>query len=162
MLCRIMRFAACLSQFSFLPSWGFACECGADDRVGKAAETATAVFIGKVTDIRESSTYFQIEKTLKGDKGARTLIIHPSGNKNCDFEFRSEGEYFVFADGPKQSLTVSKCSPTSEWGRERFFPADKDSGFRLSVYQIGIFCALILAGILLYSNFLPRRNKRNG
>lgn len=158
---RIICCTGCWSFWLLLPAGLWACECDQSIRIEAALDSATSVFIGKVTDIQDSRTYFRVEKVLKGDKNALVLTAHRDELKKCDFDFRSGEEYFVFADGPLERLTVSKCSPTSVWGQERFFAAEKGSGLTLTVYQIGIFGALILAGILLYSNILPRKNKKN-
>lgn len=143
------------------PTSLFPCTCVDNGRLDDDVDSATAVFIGKVTEIQGASTHFEVERTLKGRK-TNTLTVHRGKDQDCDFDFSQGVEYFVFASGPMERLTVSKCSPTSEWGKERFSARGPNSEFRITPYQIGIFCFIGLVAILLYSDIIPRKSKKSG
>ena len=102
-----------------------ACSC-APPPLDEELTTAAAVFTGKVVGLAESiggsgpissadpmKVTFQVYTVWKGSVSQTTTTITTArSGSSCGYTFEKGGEYIVYADGPKNNLSVSLCSRT--------------------------------------------------
>ncbi|KRG11142.1 hypothetical protein ACA30_09010 [Virgibacillus soli] len=119
-----------LSLFSFLhlsPIPAQACSCAELPGVEEEFERSTAVFSGKVIDIREKtnsagfnykSILFQVIQTWKGVNETQVIITTGLGGGDCGFAFKEGQEYLVYAYESdmyvEKALSTVICDRTNE------------------------------------------------
>ena len=113
--------------------------------VATAVIGADAVFSGKVVEMDRLTVRFKLEKVWKGDfKEANefTLLTGAVLTKDgrhkitsCEYDFEVGKEYLVFAQGPQDKLTTSKCSWTHILSKRTRFVNELD---RLNQFDPGL------------------------
>ena len=94
----------------------FACSCAVADGPLKEAEKSTAVFMGKVTELKRDPSgelvgaKFNVEKTWKGVSSNQVSVsTGPYGD--CTYQFKMNETYVVYAHG-NNTLSTDFCSGT--------------------------------------------------
>ena len=120
-----------LLLIGFLSNLVYACSCDLaidsdkteEQRVTKAKEQATAVFVGKPVEITqkinkdfvEVFVKFEVEKSYKGTE-SKHIILNASYPRNqtyfCQYDFQIDIKYLVYANG-KDEFTTTRCSRTA-------------------------------------------------
>ncbi|CEG28817.1 hypothetical protein [Bacillus sp. B-jedd] len=116
----------CLSFIVLMaaPNVSYACKCIDKPPVEQELKTSSAVFSGKVIEIREEKrnegvvekVLFEVNQTWKGP--AESQIILESIQSSCSFTFRKGMEYIVYAvpnseTNDKTALTTGVCDRTA-------------------------------------------------
>lgn len=88
----------------------------------EALANSTAVFTGKVVDIKVPSTLknsiesvkvtFKVHRVWKGPLSKTLIITTPFSGATCGYKFKKDQEYLVYAHGFLSELSVSLCSRT--------------------------------------------------
>lgn len=96
---------------------GIACSCLAPPPPQEALEQSTAVFAGRVVEIRAVNerrleVLFDIEESWKGVSGQRVLVWTPSNEAACGMNFMWGERYLVYASD-SEGLSVLLCSRTA-------------------------------------------------
>lgn len=125
---KLVAFALCLC-LSFIvlmaaPNVSYACKCVEKPSVEHALKSSSAVFSGKVIEIREEKrnegvvekVLFEVNQTGKGPDESQ--IILESLQSSCSFTFRKGMEYIVYAKPhpslkDKTVLTTAVCDRTA-------------------------------------------------
>ncbi len=115
--------------FTALPSTGHACSCVQPPAVQQALADADAVFVGKVTNIKEPkpdalgtissadpvAVTFQVSQIWKGITDKQVTITTALDSAGCGFEFAADKEYIVYAyQNDAKVLETTICTRTSE------------------------------------------------
>jgi len=101
----------------------FACSCVAPWPPTEALAGATAVFVGKVSNLDVSTglltssadpveVTFQVSKVWKGPVHSTLLATTARSGASCGYGFERGQEYLVYARGTETELEVSLCSRT--------------------------------------------------
>ncbi|NEU31742.1 hypothetical protein GN156_13305 [bacterium LRH843] len=99
------------------PSMTSACSC-VESSVEEQFDRSTAVFSGKVIDIREKkskgraskSVLFEVIETWKGVQQSQIIITTGLGGGDCGIDFKEGEEYLVFASESTMYGTISLVS----------------------------------------------------
>ena len=102
---------------------GHACTCAPVQSAAQELERATAVFSGKVVEIKRHKrpegifagveVVFRVEKTWKGVEGGTVRVFTSSHSAACGYGFRKGRTYLVYAYGDaKGGLSTGICSRT--------------------------------------------------
>jgi hypothetical protein len=124
----VLFFTFSFISISILPGTGFACSCAEPPAVEDEFEQSTAVFTGKVREIKEQKhlggrmtkkVLFDVTKTWKGVSESQVIIATGFGGGDCGYEFQNDEEYLVYASpstiyGDKDDLTTIICDRTNE------------------------------------------------
>lgn len=109
------------------PSVTYACSCVVPAEPLEALETSSAVFTGKVVDIKEPKgtiissadpvkVTFEVDSSWKGVKGDKVTLSTALSSASCGFEFVKGESYIVYAyangEGETDKLVASLCSRT--------------------------------------------------
>lgn len=108
-----------------LPDAGYACSCVKPPPVKEAVNKASAVFSGKVVEIKEQSGLFQssadplkvvfdVKKTWKGTDQTQVIVYTASNSASCGFHFELNQEYLVYAFARDGKLQTTLCSRTAD------------------------------------------------
>ena len=106
----------------------YACDCEEADSPADGLEAATAVFLGRVVDMRFENWPLEIDSALvppdepltvefsvrtawKGDV-PQILHLTTARSEPCGYPFKKHQDYLVYADGDVGSLEVRACSGT--------------------------------------------------
>ena len=124
---KLVAFALCVC-LSFIvlmaaPNISYACKCLDKPSVEQELKTSSAVFSGKVIEIKEEKrndtivekVLIEVNQTWKGP--AESQIILESLQSSCSFTFRKGKEYIVYATlnsemNDKTALTTEVCDRT--------------------------------------------------
>ena len=122
-----------VSFFMIKPTVAHACSCAVPPTVEKELERKSAIFKGKVTDIKQPDTgefissadlvaiTFQVDQVWKGALAEETTIYTARDSASCGYEgFEENKEYVVFAYGDDK-LQTGMCEltkPASSAGKE--------------------------------------------
>ncbi|WP_339317228.1 hypothetical protein [Paenibacillus sp. FSL R10-2734] len=124
-LCITLIFMALLTV---RPSVTYACSCVVPAEPLEALETSSAVFAGKVVDIKESKgiiissadpvkVTFDVDSSWKGVEGNKVTVTTALSSASCGFEFVEGESYIVYAyasdEGDSDKLKASLCSRTN-------------------------------------------------
>jgi len=101
----------------------FACSCIPAKSIAQELEQSTAVFSGKVIEIKrhkEAKTIFvtvevifSVEKAWKGMERKTVSVFTSSNSASCGYNFRKNRTYLVYAHGDTEgNLSTSICSRT--------------------------------------------------
>lgn len=101
----------------------FACTCAPPMSAARELERATAVFSGKIVEIRKHKqaehifakveVVFQVEKVWKGVEGRTVSVFTSSQSSACGYGFKEGRTYLVYAHGNAEGkLSTSICSRT--------------------------------------------------
>jgi hypothetical protein len=99
-----------------------ACRCAPPPPPKKALESATAVFLGTVTNIDRASggslqVTFKVATNFKGVKTEHVVVRTSASSASCGYGF-TEGEvYLVYCTGEADKLSTNLCSRTREASR---------------------------------------------
>lgn len=127
-LCMTLIFMAVLIV---RPSVTYACSCVMPEEPLKALESSTAVFVGKVVDVKEPKglilssadpvkVTFDVATIWKGVEGNKVTLTTALDSASCGFEFVEGESYIVYArssddgDGGSGKLVASLCSRTTQ------------------------------------------------
>ena len=96
---------------------GLACSCLPPPPPLEALEQSTAVFVGRVVEIRAADemrleVLFEVERSWKGVSGRRILVWTPSNEAACGMTFMWGERYLVYARD-SEGLSVYLCSRTA-------------------------------------------------
>ena len=118
---KMLRISFLLSLLFFVAPAVYSCECETPSQA-KAFKSASAVFVGKVVDIRDSdvsivegSSYsvavtFEVSQYWKGARTVRVTVHTDQGALSCNpFKFEPGKEYLVYAR-QKQFIVWTGCS----------------------------------------------------
>lgn len=108
------------------PSVTYACSCVVPEEPLKALEKSSAVFVGKVVDMKEPKgliissadpvkVTFEVDSSWKGIKGNKVTLTTALWSASCGYEFVEGESYIVYAyarDGDFDKLEASLCSRT--------------------------------------------------
>ncbi|MEK4464430.1 hypothetical protein MHB56_19735 [Paenibacillus sp. FSL H8-0315] len=110
------------------PSVTYACSCVMPAEPLEALEKSTAVFVGKVVDMKEPSqgniissadpvkVTFEVDSSWKGVEGNQVTLTTALSSASCGFEFVEGESYIVYAyardGGESGNLEASLCSRT--------------------------------------------------
>lgn len=108
------------------PSVTYACSCVVPEEPLKALEKSSAVFVGKVVDMKEPKgliissadpvkVTFEVDSSWKGIKGNKVTLTTALSSASCGFEFVEGESYIVYAyarDGDFDKLEAGLCSRT--------------------------------------------------
>lgn len=123
-LCITLIFMALLTV---RPSVTYACSCVVPEEPLVALEKSTAVFTGKVVDMKEPkgliissadpvTVTFEVESSWKGTLGNKVKLNTALSSASCGFEFVDGESYLVYAyasdKGDSGELAASLCSRT--------------------------------------------------
>ncbi|MBD8038435.1 hypothetical protein H9635_16950 [Solibacillus sp. A46] len=181
------RKAMILLTFIFIigsfPSITSACSCAELSSVEEEFERSTAVFSGKVIDIKKKkslkgysykSVLFEVTNTWKGVEQTQIFITTGEGDGDCGFNFIEGNEYLVYANestmyGAK-SLVSILCSRTNvlsssqndlEVLGEGEIPIEEvNLSGKQTRNQIFIWISLGLAGFIVILTIINRRKRR--
>ncbi len=113
-----------LNLLVLTPTAVYACSCASPGVPRAEMGRSTAVFAGKVTDIKRRDwlvissvdpvqVTFQVSEVWKGPVQA-TLTAHTARSDiSCGYPFTVGGEYLVYANGSETDLEVFLCSRTT-------------------------------------------------
>ena len=105
-----------------------ACECVESDSAAERLEEASAVFLGRVTDMHFENWPFDIDSALVSPEEPMTvefsvrtvwkgnvsgiMSLNTARSEPCGFPFKKHEDYLVYADGEEGSFDVRACSRT--------------------------------------------------
>ena len=105
-----------------------ACECVESDSASERLEEASAVFLGRVTDMHFQNWPFDIDSALVSPEEPMTVefsvrtawkgnvsgitSLNTARSGPCGFPFKKHEDYLVYADGEEGSFEVRACSRT--------------------------------------------------
>jgi hypothetical protein len=99
------------------PAPALACSCAPPPPPKKALEGAKAVFVGKVTEIKEDENTFEyvvtfeVQSTYKGVSTKKVQVRTATSGAACGYGFGKGKSYLVYCGG-KDQLRASLCSRT--------------------------------------------------
>lgn len=95
----------------------WACKCVPPPEPAEALKASSAVFVGKVTDVKEKegerhkTVTMVATKGWKGIKGRDVVVSTSASSASCGFGFAKDMEYLVYARADdKGNYTVTLCS----------------------------------------------------
>jgi hypothetical protein len=101
----------------------FACPCGDKPPISNARDSASLVFLGRITGVtpssfREGFNEVQVEviKMIKAGEeewGREITIYTPNLSGKCGFSFIAQLDYIIYAEGNPAFLRVTSCSRTT-------------------------------------------------
>jgi hypothetical protein len=108
--------------FAFKPTSSFACSCIPSPPVQEELERVSAVFSGKVLEIKEDSSSnteplkvtFQVNRTWKGVNETELSIYTGRDSAGCGYSFKVNESYLVYAIESEGKLITGLCSLTKE------------------------------------------------
>jgi hypothetical protein len=96
-----------------------ACSCAPPPPPKQALEAATAVFSGKVVEIKPGDqpfaprqVTFTVDRSFKGIDGGRVVVTTAADGAMCGFAFQQGKSYLVYCYGDKKSLSTNICTRT--------------------------------------------------
>lgn len=105
-----------MTTILFLPIPTAACSCAEPNSVHEELEQSSAVFQGKVMEIKDSShtrkVLFEVKESWKGIEQTQIIVVTGMGSGDCGYDFNIGQEYLVYAKG-EQSLSTNICDRTS-------------------------------------------------
>jgi hypothetical protein len=124
-----MKAGTPISILTFLLFGGtiaYACDCAPIGTAGQELARSQAVFIGRVTGIKDTGTYIEatleVKKTLKGELPDKIVVSTPRFSTSCRYWFEAGKEYLVYASSYKEGKGwADACSRT-----KRLAEAKKD------------------------------------
>jgi hypothetical protein len=102
----------------------YSCSCG-DTTARKQFRHSAAVFVGQVVNIKVSGDLnaaklgypyeitLQVEKSWKGAKGSKAVILSDNGLMGCSLRFQEGQRYLVYARSQEKYLYDTLCSRTT-------------------------------------------------
>jgi hypothetical protein len=114
----------------FLEDTAPACTCLPPKGVTQELEFSSAVFSGKVIDIRrhdrpaelfeQLEVIFEVDKSWKGADKKIISVFTSSGSASCGYSFKKGRTYLVYTGGNLQGrLSTSICSRTKRLNKAR-------------------------------------------
>jgi len=96
-----------------------ACSCAPPPPPKQALEAATAVFSGKVVEIKPGKqpfaprqVSFEVDRSFKGIDGRRVVVATAADSAMCGYAFQQGKNYLVYCCGDKKSLSTNICTRT--------------------------------------------------
>ena len=126
--CIALAASAALSHAT--PAW--ACECG-EPVLSEAFGAADAVFAGSVLEIQDfgfgpyaAGTILKVESVWKGEAATTAILVSgtydaetgEASESSCDYSFRDDVRYLVFARNHNDYLYADFCSGTESWTQD--------------------------------------------
>ena len=117
------NFILTIVALSFLDTTIFACTCLPSENATKELEQSTAVFCGRVLEVRRNQqetglftrveAVFEVERIWKGVEKRTINVFTSSQSSACGYEFKKGKEYLVYASRDAEGrLITSICSRT--------------------------------------------------
>lgn len=95
----------------------FACSCSEPRSPSEAFQESTAVFTGKVINVRSDdysrTVQFDVDRAWKGVSQRTSTLATAGSDASCGYDFKEGTSYVVYAHGSKESLEASLCSRTT-------------------------------------------------
>jgi hypothetical protein len=96
-----------------------ACSCAPPPGPKKALATASAVFLGKVVEIKRGGgmfgpvqVTFEVKTNYKAVKGKKVTVRTASSGSLCGYGFKKGGSYLVYCYGKPEALSTNICTRT--------------------------------------------------
>jgi hypothetical protein len=106
-----------------LPTTSYACSCAPPPSVEEALQQKTAVFSGKVINMKEYKKFwgssadpveilFEVTGAWKGVKQSEVIVNTEISSASCGYNFEMNKEYLVYAYGDEYGLKTGLCERT--------------------------------------------------
>lgn len=177
--------------FNYSPTTTYACSCVGPNTVEEEFERSAAVFSGKVVDIEDKKSMFnlssaaliavkfEVEESWKGLNQKQMTVYTAISTDSCGYDFNLNTAYLVYAYESDGAYNVGLCSRTTP-----LLTAEKDiSELRKVVkpieqvsHDIGdenrvslvdsinkniIYIILLILGLILAATYGLRRHRKN-
>ncbi|MFZ3591203.1 hypothetical protein ACOI1C_18650 [Bacillus sp. DJP31] len=162
------------STLFFQPSPSYACSCIQPPPVDEEYKQVTAVFSGKVIDIKNQlnpsepmKVTFQVDQSWKGVSEGKISIYTAKDSAACGYAFNMDDSYLVYASEYEGKLNTGLCSLTKELsaasedlvilGEGEVLTNDQDEDTPLSITVIVLGFMLIAGlGYVVYSSIIRK------